>query len=128
MIYMDSSVAIAQLLAEDRYPPEDFWHQPLITSRLLEYELWNSIHRRGLEESHGEAARLLLDSLAFAELSRDLLQRAREPFPSPVRTLDALHLATLLFLKEQPLEIRLASYDRRLNDAASALDIALADC
>ena len=29
MIYLDSSVALAQLLAEDRTPPETLWRQPL---------------------------------------------------------------------------------------------------
>ena len=30
MIYLDSSVALAHLLAEDRFPPEALWDQPLI--------------------------------------------------------------------------------------------------
>ena len=48
MIYLDTSVALAYLLAEDRTPPETLWREPLIASRLLEYELWNWIHARGL--------------------------------------------------------------------------------
>ena len=30
MIYLDSSVALAYLLAEDRYPPKALWHQPIV--------------------------------------------------------------------------------------------------
>lgn len=127
MIYLDTSVAIAQLLAEDRMPPADLWKDVLVSSRLLEYELWNAIHRRRLERSHGELARRFLESLAFAELSRDVLRRATEPFPTPVRTLDALHLATILFLREQGLALRLASYDRRMIDAAAQLEITMVD-
>jgi hypothetical protein len=39
MIYVDTSVALAHLLAEDRCPPPGFWSQDLVTSRLLEYEV-----------------------------------------------------------------------------------------
>ena len=128
MIYLDTSVALAQLLAEDRCPPEEFWQQEMVTSRLFEYELWNAIHRRRLEKSHGDAVRRIVESMAIAELSREVLQRAKEPFPSPVRTLDALHLATLLFLQDQGLEMELASYDQRLGAAAKALHIPQVDC
>jgi predicted nucleic acid-binding protein len=128
VIYLDTSVALAQLLAEDRSPPPEFWLQDLLTSRLLEYELWNAIHRRRLTKSHGEAARQMVESLAMAELSRDILRRAIEPFPTTVRTLDAIHLATILFLRERGLQIELATYDRRMTEASRALDIARADC
>jgi uncharacterized protein len=128
MIYVDTSVALAQLMAEDRCPPTEFWESGLVTSRLFEYELWTAIHRRRLQRTHGEAARRMIDSLAMTELSRDVLQRATEPFPSPVRTLDAIHLATLLFLRERGLPMELATYDHRLSDAAKALGVSLADC
>ena len=53
MIYLDSSVALAHLLVEDRAPPETIWQAPLISSRLLEYEVWNRVHACGLGHSHG---------------------------------------------------------------------------
>ena len=39
MIYVDTSVVVAQLLAEDRCPPEDLWTATPISSRLTEYEI-----------------------------------------------------------------------------------------
>jgi hypothetical protein len=57
MIYIDTSVALAQLLAEDRMPPIRLWQETLVASRLLIYELWTRIHARGLDESHVELAR-----------------------------------------------------------------------
>jgi hypothetical protein len=48
MIYLDSSVALAYLLGEDRLWAESIWEQSLISSRLLEYETWKRIHARGL--------------------------------------------------------------------------------
>ena len=123
MIYVDTSVALAHLLAEDRRPPAELWSEELVTSRILEYELWTRIHGRGLAATHGDAARLMLARLVFLELERPVLDRALAPFPVPVRTLDALHLATLVFLRERRLEVRLASYDARMLGAAEALGI-----
>jgi hypothetical protein len=61
--------------------------------------------------------------LALIELAAPVLARALEPFPIPVRTLDALHLASIEFLRERRQPIELASYDDRLLAAAHALGI-----
>lgn len=123
MIYLDTSVALAHLLAEDREPPERLWVEPLIASRLIEYEMWTRIHARKLARSHADEVRALLGRLALLELSPPVLARALEPFPKPVRTLDALHLASMEFLRNQGQSVTLASYDGRLVTAARALRI-----
>lgn len=125
MIYLDSSVALAQLLAEDRMPPETLWQESLVASRLLEYEVWNRLHARGLGRSHGEEARSLIGRVALVELMPPVLGRALEPFPVPVRTLDALHLASLEFLRGRGQAVELASYNDRLLGAAHALGVPL---
>ena len=127
MIYLDTSVALAQLLAEDRRPPASLWDHLLISSRLLEYELWNRLHARRLASSHGEAAHGLVGRLALLELSPPVLARALGAFPVPVRTLDALHLASLDYLRHQGQTMVLASYDRRMLVAARAMDIPIHD-
>lgn len=121
MIYLDTSVALAQLFAEDRRPPDSLWNETLVSSRLLEYELWTRVNARGLARSHDEQVRSLLGRLAFLELSRPVLARALEPFSKIVRTLDALHLASMDFLRRQGQDVRLASYDDRLVAAARQL-------
>ena len=70
----------------------------------------------------GSRARKLVARISLVVLDHEELQRAFEPFPVPVRTLDALHLATMDFLREQGQELRLATYDERLWRAAEALD------
>lgn len=125
MIYLDASIVLAQLLAEDRVPPADLWDEPLVSSRLTEYEVWTGLHSRGLAASHGENARLLFGRLAMLELARPVLGQALEPFPAPVRTLDALHLASAHFLREQGQKVWIASYDKRMNTAATALGFEL---
>lgn len=121
MIYLDTSVALAHLLAEDRVPPERLWHEPLISSRLIEYEIWTRIHARKLARSHSDDVRALLGRLALIELAPPVLARALEPFPKAVRTLDALHLASIDFLQKQGQSVTLASYDDRLINGARAL-------
>lgn len=123
MIYLDSSVVLAHLLVEDRIPPERLWREPLTSSRLLEYEVWTRIHARRLAPSHGESAQAVVGRIALIELAPPVLARALEPFPRPVRTLDAIHLASMEFLRAHGQAVRLASYDNRLLAAARALAI-----
>jgi predicted nucleic acid-binding protein len=123
VIYLDTSVALAHLFAEEHAPDAALWDAPLVSSRLLEYELWNRVHARGLMVSHGEAVHALLRRVALLELAQTILHRALGPFPIAVRTLDALHLASIAYLRDQQQPVSLASYDRRMLDAARAMRI-----
>lgn len=123
MIYVDTSVVLAQLLAEDRKPPADLWSRTLISSRLITYECWTRVHARGLADSHGDALQATLAALDLLELSPIVLSRALEPFPVAVRTLDALHLASVEFLRSRRVEVSLATYDSRMTEAARQIGI-----
>lgn len=125
MVYLDTSVALAHLLAEEKAPPASWWQRTLVASRLMEYELWNRIHARGLGKSHGELVRALLGQVAILELVAPVLARALEPFPVHVRTLDAIHLASADFLRTQGQTITVATYDQRMREAAVALGFAI---
>lgn len=126
LVYLDTSVALAHLLAEDRRPADTLWQQSLVTSRLLQYELWVRLNALKLVASHGDAAHELVARLAFIELQPPILARALEPFPVALRTLDALHLASIEFLRSHGQDVTLASYDDRMLDAARRLRIPLA--
>ncbi len=127
MIYVDTSVALAHLFAEDRLPPASFWTETLVSSRLLEYEIWTRLHARQATASRAEAAQEVIARISLLELAPDVLARALDPFPVSVRTLDALHLASCQFLRDRGQRVELASYDRRMVGAARALDIPLRD-
>ncbi len=128
MIYLDTSVVLAHLLAEDRCPPPEVWQEILISSRLLEYEVWVRINARGLGTSHAEATRSLLERVYFLEFARPVLERVLEPFPLEVRTLDAFHLAALEFIRRQGLEeVDLATYDARMRAVAQKMGISVRD-
>ena len=43
----------------------------------------------------------------------------------PLRTLDALHLASMEFLRNNDQHIELASFDRRMNQVAEAMGFSL---
>lgn len=127
MIYIDSSVLLASVFEEPRSPPATLWDEELIASRLLEYEVWNRLNAYGLVVSHGNRTQARLNRINFTEMSEPALARASEPFPLPIRTLDALHLATMEYLRSRGTEVELASYDARLLAAACALGIGLVD-
>jgi hypothetical protein len=60
----------------------------------------------------------------MVEMVGPVLARALQPFPVPVRTLDAIHLAAMEFVRAQRQSVQLASYDARLLSAARLLGIA----
>ncbi len=122
MIYLDSSVALAQLLSEDRRPPLDLWENPLVSSRLLEFELLNVLHAHALVGSHEALARELLTRVGLLELVPEVVSNARRS-AFALRTLDSLHLASALFLLAQGVDLQLASYDTRMVEAARKLRI-----
>lgn len=126
MIYLDSSVLLASVFREQRSPRATLWDEELTSSRLLGYEVWTRLNAYGLASSHGDRANARLYRVNFVELSERVLARALEPFPIALRTLDALHLATVDFLRGRSEAIELASYDSRLIAAASAFGIPLA--
>ncbi len=125
MTYVDTSVVLAWVLREPVCPPASFWGSHLVTSRLTEYECWVRIHAYGRAGSDGGALRTTLLSIGTVELDAAACARAFSPFPVPVRTLDALHLATADYLRAQGASVDLASYDERLCAAATALGFAL---
>ncbi len=128
VLYVDTSVVLAQLLSEDHRPAESFWdREALVSSRLVAYEAWARIHARGLGESHGDDLHAILARLSMLELAPPILARALGPFPIPLRTLDALHLASIVFLDSLGQRPSLVTYDHRLADAAAAIGIATLD-
>jgi predicted nucleic acid-binding protein len=125
LIYLDSSTALAHLFGEARLPTSALWREHVVSSRLLEYELWNRIHARGYSRSHGNEVEALLSRVSLIELAPAVLARALKPFPVAVRTLDALHLATIQFLRARRDDVELASYDQKLVAAAQTLGVAI---
>jgi predicted nucleic acid-binding protein len=115
--YVDSSVVLARLLGEARQPSGGFWGENLVSSRLLEYEVWVRLHVYGRAAAAAEVG-ALLTRLALAESRPHVVRRALVPFPRAVRTLDALHLATMDHLRSTESDRVLATYDQRMAEVA----------
>lgn len=116
--YVDSSVMLAYLLMQDRRPTPEFWTRQLTTSRLTEYEVYSRLYRQQLAEPHVSRAAELIGLPLTLDLSAEVLERARHPFPVPLRTLDALHLASADWLRQEGFAVKFATYDARLREAA----------
>ena len=86
--------------------------QQLISSRLLAVELHAVVDRRGLRATD---ARAIIDRVGLVRLDDVIAQRAID-LRSGLRTLDALHLATMLYLG--PLVVTCLSFDDELTAAS----------
>ncbi len=80
---------------------------------------WETTRRRALLETSSLHWTLL-------KVDGDVFERARRRFPEePVRTLDALHLASALIARSLLPDLALLSLDRRVRDNGAALGFAL---
>ncbi len=84
-----------------------------------------------LAESEAERLRALLNRTAthwsLLRLNGEVIERARRPFPGePVRTLDALHLASALVASAAVEDLVLLSLDERIRASAAGLGLRLA--
>ena len=126
--YVDASVLLRVLLEPGRLGE---WRQVerAVSSALAEVEVLGTLDRlrlRGaltLEEAaerRGAAVRLMR-AVSLADVSAAILRRAADPFPTPLGTLDAIHLATALGWRDvQHRELVMATHDAQLAMAARA--------
>ena len=100
-----------------------------VTSALTEVECLRTLDRRltrGLLEAdefpeRRALALALLSRMERVELTRAILTRAASPFPTPLGTLDALHLSTALAWRAlRDPDLILATHDVELGRAARA--------
>jgi hypothetical protein len=64
--------------------------------------------------------------ITLVEIHEHALARALKPFAAGVRTVDELHLATMMFIQAPGYSPEFASYDSRLVAGARTLGIAVA--
>jgi predicted nucleic acid-binding protein len=132
-LYLDTSVALRATLERGTTPQiEDHIAAApvLVTSRLALVESARALLRlrvqRGVPESRLADVRRELDALwhrcELWELSPAVCDLAARLVPEqPLRTLDALHLATFLLARGRIEGLELVTADRRLEQAAGAV-------
>ena len=132
--YLDSSVLLRHILLGEEPIRHALEFPRVVSSELIEIECRRVLHRCRLAgELTDEAltvARERLDEVLagidLLEVSRQIKQRAMDPFPVNVRTLDALHVATALMVGEDAGGVALFSHDEGMNRCARSLGITAA--
>ena len=127
--YVDSSVLLRVVLGQPDRLPEWPTIQQAITSALTEVECLRTLDRRfrqgflnpeELADRRGLVLRLL-DRMDRVDVSPVVLRRAADPFPTPLGTLDAIHLATAILWREaRSVAPVLLTHDGQLATAARA--------
>ena len=128
-VYVDTSVVLRVLFREPN--PIKAWGKwdKGYSSSLWRVEALRTVDRLRLSGnlSDGEVADLIRDirvvheTLAIHPVSERILQRASESFPTVVGTLDAIHLATALAIREVEKVDFFMTHDLRLSTAARSL-------
>ena len=127
--YLDSSVLLRIVLREPQTLREWNSIRAGVASAILEVECLRAIDRlrirSGLtdEEVSGrrEALYRLMSGMSLVELDRPILARASEPLSTALGTLDAIHLASALFWREQSeAALTMATHDSALALASRA--------
>jgi len=127
--YVDSSVLLRLALGQPNALPE--WRQidRGISSALIATESLRTLDRlriraslSDVELAHRRATILgLIDSLELIEIDAIVLDRAAQPMPTELGTLDAIHLASALLWKDATgVEPVVATHDGALGLAAQA--------
>ena len=126
-VYVDASVIVAATLDQPSALRGVRW-AAAVSSELIVAELLRTLDRLRLTATAPdaelgqlrEAAERNLAELDLVPINRAVLRRAGGAFPLPVKTLDAIHLATALLWGEHAGEIVFLTHDRQLANAARA--------
>jgi predicted nucleic acid-binding protein len=124
VVYLDASAALKLIFAETESAAlkASIEQANVISSALLRTEVLRSARRA--DPSRVADAREVLRSITLLEIDDDILERAASLDPSPMRTLDAIHLATAVAIADE-LEA-LITYDRRMIEGAKLIGLPVA--
>ncbi|HUN75140.1 MAG TPA: type II toxin-antitoxin system VapC family toxin [Steroidobacteraceae bacterium] len=136
-LYAESSAVLAWLLGEPTAPAVRRLlaeAEVIVASDLTLIEcdrvLLRAMALKELTEAEAADRRAHLTAAAahwqVLRIAAEVVDRARQPFPGdPIRTLDAIHLASLLVARSAVVGLRLLSLDERVRQAAKGLGIAV---
>jgi predicted nucleic acid-binding protein len=137
ILYAESSAPLAWLLDQvhgERVADALAAADHVVTSELTLVEcdrvLIRAMVLHELEEADAVVRQARLNAVAHTwtvlALDEEILERARRPLPAePVRTLDALHIATAVTLRKVVPDLAMLTLDNRVRTAASRLGLPL---
>ncbi|MBA2458779.1 MAG: PIN domain-containing protein [Gemmatimonadales bacterium] len=134
IVYLDSSVLLRIVLGEAGRLAQWNAIETGVSSALAEVECLRTLDRLRLRgalsdvELAGRRRSIVqvLEAVELVQVARQVLRRAADPFPTPLGTLDAVHLATALAWREtRHAPLIFATHDAELGlaAAASGLDV-----
>ena len=130
--YLDASVALRLVLGEPNRLAEWRRIESAVASALTEVECLRTLDRLSrlgsLSEDEVAARRTavyrLLEAVEVVDVGRPVLRRASEPFPTPLGTLDAIHLSTAIAWRDaRNADLTMATHDTALATAARAVGL-----
>ena len=119
MLYLDSSALVKLVVAEPESPAllKLLRAWPIrVSSALSLAEVPRALRRAGFSAGARRRARDVLARINLVDIDRRVLAGAAALDPTALRTLDAIHLATALSIREDLQAV--VTYDRRLTAAA----------
>ncbi len=127
--YVDSSALLRVVLGERGAVREWSRIDVAVSSEITKVECSRTLERARLklrlddEDVARRRSELLehFDAFDVVPLQPSVLARAAEPFPTSLRTLDALHLATAELVRARYAGLRFITHDRELATAARSL-------
>ena len=128
--YVDSSVLLRLVLGQRGVLAEWSSIEEGVTSALTQVECLRTLDRLRIAESlsdeslaiRREAIFGLLTTLSVVDVAGPVLDRAAQPLPTALGTLDAIHLATAQLWRERTTTVlTMATHDAALATAARAL-------
>lgn len=125
VVYLDASAAVKLVVEESDHAALAAYLAAAarrISSRVLDIEVLRAVRR--IEPAAEEQARALLAVTERIELDAEIASQAVGLGPLPLRSLDAIHIASALALGPE-LEA-FVTYDRRQADAARAAGLNVA--
>ncbi len=135
--YIDSPVLLRVVLGEPGRLGEWESIESGVSSVLAEVECLRVLDRLHLQKSivdevyeeRRSAVFDLLSRLELVEISRPVLTRAASAFPTPLGTLDAIHLATAILWRDlKTPALVMATHDKALYSAALSLGMTTYGC
>lgn len=130
-VYLDTSVVLRIVLGEAKPLPQWPKITNALSSELVRVEclrVLDRIRMAGLIDD-GELARRrstalqIISAIELVRINRAVLERAADPFPTVLRTLDAIHLASALLVRGRDPKLQVATHDRDQATAARALGL-----
>jgi predicted nucleic acid-binding protein len=128
-VYVDSSVLLRVVLGEPDVLPEWRAITDPMSSDLIRLECLRTIDRArlrlGLEDEevarHRREILEAIDAIALVPVEPVVLERAADPFPTLIGSLDAIHLATAVLARREHPDLSLATHDHELGRAARSM-------